>query len=114
VGLPEAKYVQDQQKLIAAVMKWLTDPQITRWLLIFDAADNPEIVRDFIPWPCRGHIIITSQSQATGEYAWPIQVNAMDENEGAHLLLKRAKVIEQDVDLEDVPEADFQAARRVS
>ncbi|KAL8769560.1 MAG: hypothetical protein Q9209_004491 [Squamulea sp. 1 TL-2023] len=42
------------------LLEWLSNTQ-TSWLLIFDDADQPEILRSFLPEPCLGTILITTR-----------------------------------------------------
>jgi tetratricopeptide (TPR) repeat protein/transcriptional regulator with XRE-family HTH domain len=84
------KEKQDQNK-IKIVKKWFSERK--RWLLIFDNIDDLEMIHDFIPSPCHGHIILTTRSQSTGRFARQISVGEWTPQEGAHFLLKRAKVL---------------------
>ncbi len=94
IGLPE-QYEINQQKRIDAVIKWLTHEEITRWLLIFDSADDPVIIKEilqrYIPRPCQGHVIITTRSSATGEIIQRKEVDPFSIEESAHFLLRRTK-----------------------
>lgn len=73
-----------------AVKKWLSERG--RWLLIFDDVVDVEVVSQLIPFPCWGHILVTTQMQATGRFADTFEVQEWTPKEGAELLLKRAKI----------------------
>ncbi len=51
---------KDQNKIAAAVHRWLDRNQ--QWLLILDNADDPAIVKDFIPQNLNGQILLTSRA----------------------------------------------------
>lgn len=89
-----AKDPHNQQLTANAVKDYLA--QQNDWLLIFDNADDIEMVRPYLPVgnTTNGHIILTTRAQAVGTtIARTVQVNEMDNEEGIHLLLKRAKLL---------------------
>jgi len=55
-----------------------------RWLLIFDNAESPDTVRDWLPGG-RGHAIITSRSAAWAEMAVPVPVDVLTRVESVEL-----------------------------
>ncbi|MCP4654872.1 MAG: ATP/GTP-binding protein, partial [bacterium] len=61
LGLPEAT-AGDQEVVVAGVRKWLRTED--GWLLIFDNADRPELVKPFLPPRHRGRVLVTSRVQA--------------------------------------------------
>src|SRR5258708_24043600 len=84
---------QNEQSLgrtLAAVNRWLI--AMTRWLLIFDNVDDLRIINDFIPSPCRGHVLLTTRTSLTGTLAHAIEIDTMGVEEGAYFLLRRAKM----------------------
>jgi len=104
LGLPE-KDAADPNVLIAAVKKWLTD--LTRWLLIFDNADNLQLLERFLPDEIKGHILLTTRSQSTGQFAHRgILVEPLDDHSGAELLLHRAKILPLERTLEQTGATD--------
>src|SRR5579875_2775364 len=103
------QHEQDQRRIIKAVKHWFT--QMSRWLLIFDNADHPERIYDFLPTPCYGHILLTTRSHATATYAQPIEIREMKLDEGTYFLLRRAKVIELATSTADIAEEDTHAAQ---
>lgn len=111
LNLP-SKREQDQSRVIRAVKDWFT--QMHRWLLIFDNADHPERVYDFLPSPCYGHILLTTRSHATATYAQPIAISEMPLEEGTSFLLRRAKVIGLDTPLKETLKAEYQDAQAIT
>jgi tetratricopeptide (TPR) repeat protein/DNA-binding CsgD family transcriptional regulator len=95
---------QDQTIVVAAVKRWLADHQ--GWLLIMDNADDLSLAADFLPSGGRGHVLLTTRAQATGRIAPSIAVEKMQQDEGALLLLRRAKLL--------APDAPFDTASPVA
>jgi len=60
LNLPEQQ-AQDQSIIVKAILRVLQ--QNHRWLLIFDNAEEPSQLRDYIPRIGSGHILITAQKQ---------------------------------------------------
>lgn len=65
--LEKEKEDQDQ---VQAVKRWLES--LTRWLLILDNADDPQLLNDFIPLRPKGHVLITALTQFMGPLAQSI------------------------------------------
>jgi tetratricopeptide (TPR) repeat protein len=86
-----------------------------RWLLIFDNADQPELVRKFMPTG-PGHIIVTSRNPSWARVAGTIEVEEFTRTESCAFLTRRIPDIEtQDAErlaetLGDLPLALDQAA----
>jgi len=59
-----------------------------RWLLIFDNAEDPAFLRDWLP-SGPGHVIITSRSQNWAELAAPVLVDVLPRRESVDLLRAR-------------------------
>jgi len=95
LDLPE-EAKNDQKQQIDMVKAWLNDEEITRWLLIFDSADDPaiinDIIRQYVPEPCQGHVIITTRSSAIGLIEQRKEVDPLSIDESVHFLLRRAKI----------------------
>ncbi|MHB8596362.1 MAG: DUF7779 domain-containing protein [Ktedonobacteraceae bacterium] len=103
LDLPE-KADTDQAQVVEAVKRWLQ--QHKAWLLILDNADDLETVYDFMPTRGEGYILITTRSQATGPGMKSFEVEKMSSEEGALLLLRRAKIIAEDASLEAATGSD--------
>lgn len=99
-------------QLIDALKEWLT--QLTRWLLIFDNVEDFQLLEGFLPAEIKGHVLLTTLSQDTGTHALRIAVEPMDNNTGAELLLRRAKLIAIERTLEHLAAADAATARSLS
>ena len=90
LNLPQ-KIEANQALVIAAVKRWLQ--KHANWLLIFDNVEDLDMLNDFVPLIYRGHILITTRSQATGNIPYTREIEKMEAQEGALFLLRRAKVI---------------------
>ncbi len=100
------------QAVVDSVKRWLETN--ASWLLILDNANDLRMIADFIPEQGDGHILLTTQAQATGVVAQRIELKDMEPEEGALLLLRRAKIISKDEQLEDASENDHNMAREIS
>jgi tetratricopeptide (TPR) repeat protein len=87
-----------------------------RWLLVFDSAESPEIVRPFFPTNGPGEILITSRNPDWAAIARPLEVSVFTREESKELLRRRGPEIDdEDADqlaekLGDLPLALEQAA----
>jgi tetratricopeptide (TPR) repeat protein len=95
LNLPE-KDEKDQTLAVAVVKRWLEANG--GWLLILDNANDLVVARAFIPPAARGHILLTTQAQATGAIP-SIEIPDMLPEDGALLLLRRAKIMKADAPL---------------
>jgi tetratricopeptide (TPR) repeat protein len=93
LSLPE-KDAREQQISVQAVKQWLETH--SGWLMIFDNADDLGMVHDYMPEGNTGHVLLTTRAQAMGGLARKIELDTMEAEEGAVLLLRRAGIIEQD------------------
>jgi tetratricopeptide (TPR) repeat protein len=60
-----------------------------KWLLIFDNADEPEQIRDFLPEGGPGHILITSRNSRWSGVAETVPVDVFSTTESVAFLRKR-------------------------
>ena len=88
LDLPQ-KEAQDPNDTVAAVKRWLE--QHSDWLLIFDNADNPTLLKPFCPQASPGHILLTSRAQVFGVLgiAQPMALEQMQPQEALEFLCKR-------------------------
>jgi len=98
LNLPE-KDERDQDLIVAAVIRWLKEH--THWLLILDNVDDLTLANEFIPSAYRGHILMTTRSQAMGAIAHRIEIEKMQNKVGGLFLLRRAAIITSDGSLND-------------
>lgn len=73
--------------IVAAVLRWLNSN--TGWLLVFDNADDPAVVRAYLPQNRHGHVLITSRDPNWRGIAAPLEVKTLDEAASAQFLLER-------------------------
>jgi tetratricopeptide (TPR) repeat protein len=100
---------KDQSHIVEAVKSWLR--KNTRWLLIVDNIEDLKLVRTLLPATAPGHILLTTRAQTTGNIAQRIDLEKMTLEEGALFLLRRTKVVAQDVALQDAATEDCQKAK---
>ena len=101
---------KDQKRAIEAMRRWLG--ALTRWLLILDNVEDLRIIGDFIPLQGQGHTLLTTRIQFTGTIAQGIDLDVMGSEEGTLFLLRRAKLIQQDISLAST--ADYANAKDLS
>ncbi|WIY06010.1 FxSxx-COOH system tetratricopeptide repeat protein [Amycolatopsis mongoliensis] len=87
-----------------------------RWLLVFDSAEDPEMVRPFFPVGGTGDILVTSRNPNWAGVARPLEVAIFERSESKTLLSRRGPQLDDaDADriaekLGDLPLAIEQAA----
>ncbi len=111
LNLP-GKNLEDQNLTVAAVKRWLENN--TGWLLILDNADDPVIVREFIPPSAKGAVLLTTRAQALGDIAQRIEIEKMGQKEATLFLLRRAKIIAEEALVEAASEADQKKGEEIS
>ncbi|WSX18208.1 FxSxx-COOH system tetratricopeptide repeat protein [Streptomyces sp. NBC_00988] len=76
---------------VPAVLEALsTGVSYDNWLLIFDNAENVEVVRTYFPANGPGKIIVTSRNPDWERVATPLPVNVFEREESIELLRKRS------------------------
>jgi tetratricopeptide (TPR) repeat protein len=110
LNLPE-KDEKDQALAVAAGKRWLAANG--GWLLILDNANDLATVHGFIPPSAKGHVLLTTQAQATGDIQ-AIEILDMLPEDGALLLLRRAKIIKVDAPLSAVAGTARDTAMHIS
>jgi hypothetical protein len=83
---------QNLDEVVNSVKSWLSLPNNTRWLMIYDNYDNPKLsgrtdpaaldIRKFLPESYQGSIIITTRSSEV-RIGYPIQIRKLG-NVGVH------------------------------
>ncbi|HET8842725.1 MAG TPA: FxSxx-COOH system tetratricopeptide repeat protein, partial [Ktedonobacteraceae bacterium] len=84
-----ARQATEQSHMAAAVQRWLA--MHSGWLLIGDNVDDLALLRSVVPSVQQGALLLTTRHQALGTFADSLEVPPMSNEEGATLLLRRAK-----------------------
>jgi hypothetical protein len=79
---------KEQEVAVAEVRQWLNTH--TGWLLILDNADDLDLAKEFLPNDGQGRVLLTTRAHAMRGLAERIDVDAMEPEEGADLLLRRS------------------------
>jgi transcriptional regulator with XRE-family HTH domain len=111
LNLPD-KENGDQQRVVAAVMDWLHTHK--RWLLILDNADDLEQVMAFLPRYGEGQTVLTTRADATGSNIKGIEIDTLEQGEGALLMLRRAKLLNEEQGLDQASEKECRDAEHIS
>jgi tetratricopeptide (TPR) repeat protein/cellulose biosynthesis protein BcsQ len=88
--LPEME-AREQTWAVAAVKRWLESND--GWLLIFDNADDPQLVKEFLPNSFQGHILLTS---GLSHFDWrystkALVLDALSPDDALAFMLKRTE-----------------------
>jgi tetratricopeptide (TPR) repeat protein len=86
LNLPE-KESTDQTEIARTVKRWLEHNP--GWLLIFDNAQDPREIRNYLPLGGAGHVIITSRNPLWGGVAKLMPARVFDRAESIEFLCKR-------------------------
>lgn len=98
----------DDRQLLRAFKRWLQ--QHDHWLVILDNVRDLSYVNHVVPVHQSGHILVTTSSQATGEFASRIPIEQMPQEESILFLLRRARIIGEQALREDASEAEYMQA----
>ncbi|MFQ5674101.1 MAG: tetratricopeptide repeat protein, partial [Nitrospinales bacterium] len=110
LNLPQ-KNDKDPNVVIGAAKYWLENN--TDWLLIFDNVDDFLLTGKFIPSAGKGHIIITTTQQATGDLAHKIEIEKMPDEDGVLFLLRRGKIIRYNESIDRTTDEHRTTAREI-
>ncbi|MGR6919747.1 FxSxx-COOH system tetratricopeptide repeat protein [[Actinomadura] parvosata] len=91
LGVPQAETVGIEESAEAVREALQRGEPYSRWLLVFDNADQPESIRDYIP--ANGHVLITSRNTRWETAAVPITVDTFERAESVEYLMKRLRGI---------------------
>ncbi|MEV0739608.1 FxSxx-COOH system tetratricopeptide repeat protein [Streptomyces sp. NPDC050549] len=80
---------------VPAVLEALRSGVYDNWLLIFDNAENVDVVRGYFPTNGPGKIIVTSRNREWERVATPLPVNVFEREESIELLQKRSPDLSQ-------------------
>lgn len=94
------------------IKNWLRSN--TNWLLIVDNIADLDQLRTFVPSTGRGHVLLTTRTQATGHIARGIDLHSMEREEAILFLLRRIKMVSQDAPLANVARSDLEKAKELA
>ncbi len=96
LDLPEQN-ATNPDDTVQAVKRWLE--QTGEWMLVFDNADTPEMLKAYYPRTPRGHILLTSRAQLfdTLGITRPLALEKMDPEEALDFLFKRTARTQSDI-----------------
>lgn len=77
----------DPQVAVHRAHAWLADH--ARWLVVFDNAEAPALVRKYLPSVAGGHVLVTSRNPAWRSVAPPLVVPLLSREEAVNLLMAR-------------------------
>lgn len=108
----------EQDTVVQAVKLWLA--RNSNWLLIFDNADQPDLIQNFKPRldiaDVRGHLLITSRAQDFQELgiARPLEMETLEPEEALAFLWRRAGRGELSAQLPAEENVDIKAAKQLA
>jgi len=109
--LPE-RHEQDQGIIVQAVLRWLR--LHTDWLLIYDNIDDLSIAEPFLPKAGPGHLLFTTRAYALEGLAQRLDIQKMEPEIGALLILRRASLLALQAALSMANPDDQSIARAIS
>lgn len=91
LALPNVHQLKPSEKIVA-VRAWLNTND--GWLLVFDNADEPDLLLDWMPGASRGKVLITSRASTLDQLGIdsPIVLDVLTPTETVELLFKRTGV----------------------
>ncbi len=89
IGFAEGGQQPDLRETVAAVHSILRSR--SDWLLLFDNAPGPEAIRDFLPSPVTGHVLITSRNPGWGGTATALDLASFKREESLGFLKERTR-----------------------
>ncbi len=109
---PLEKDDPDKQRVVDRVKQWLNSN--TGWLLVVDNVDDPNLLHESLPQEGQGHISLTAHDPEVGTRATTITIDKMGKEDGAALLLRRAKIILEQGQSSEAPEHVKEKALEIS
>ena len=88
LGVLEKGHAADVPGLVEMAKAWLE--RHGGWLLVFDNAQAPERVRDYLPQGATGHAIVTSRNPSWRGTATALEMPVLERGESVAFLLKRS------------------------
>lgn len=103
---------QDQEVIVQAVLRWFRVN--TDWLLIYDNIDDLSLAERFLPKARPGHLLFTTRAHSLGGLAQRLDIQQMEPEVGALLLLRRANLLAIQAMLNIANPDDQRLARAIS
>ena len=103
---------QNQNVVVEAVLNWLRSHP--GWFLIFDNIDDLSVAAPFLPMAGIGHILFTTRAHALGGIAQRLEMQKMEPETGALLLLRRAGIVPLQATLDTATKEDRRMASDIS
>ena len=100
------------ERIADSVRAWLKAN--TRWLLILDNDEDLTLLHTLVPSTVRGHILLTTRTQATGSMAQRLDLCHMARDEATLFLLRRIKKLSQDSLLTEARPTDRKKASEIA
>jgi tetratricopeptide (TPR) repeat protein/transcriptional regulator with XRE-family HTH domain len=100
---------QEYQKVITAVKRWFREHK--GWLLILDNIEDLGLMREFLPPPRQGAVLLTTRRAETAPLAQTLLLDVLPEEEGMLFLLRRASILGREETLETVSSSQREIAR---
>ncbi len=95
--LPE-KQDRLHPQILSAIKNWLKEH--SNWLLILDNVEEFALVRELLPYPCMGHVLLTTRRQEASASWHCLNLQPWSPEEGVLFLLHRAGLLPQQAPLE--------------
>lgn len=109
--LPE-RNEQDQNVIVEAVLRWFH--LHGGWMLVLDNLEDLSAAEPFIPRTGSGHILFTTREHALERIAQRLEVQSMQPEMGALLVLRRAHLLSLHTPLERASDANRRIACTIS
>ncbi len=90
----EEQHAKDDEVAVAAVLAWLENED--GWLLVFDNADDPDLLLPYLPPSRRGHVLVTSRASrghlvSRLRLDAPLELEVLEPDAARDFLLKRTR-----------------------
>lgn len=110
LDLPE-KEEPEQWRVVKAVKLWLAENPA--WLLILDDANDPSLLKDFLPATFSGHVLLTTRGNGFGKLARRLRLKSLTVEQSSALLLRRCGLLRSTPEVTVPSSKDDEAARAI-
>ncbi len=101
----------EQPKAVEAVKRWLREHR--GWLLILDNLEDLGLVREFVPAPRQGAVVLTTRRAETSPVARTLALDELQEEEGLLFLLRRSGRLALETTLAEASLHHYNSARAI-